>query len=104
MIEPDAPEANCGFFFPARVRDEDNRMLRVQHGSSPCCVLADESDIDASSQMRRSKFGCITRIEDLRALRLQLEYAVKRQRVHLARQRLVQRRPLFTVQHSVVVE
>ena len=36
--------------------------------------------------------------------RLQCKHGVERQRVHLARQRFVQRRPLFAVQHGVIGE
>ena len=67
VIESDAPEADCGFVLLARVRDNYDRMLPVEHGSGPRCVLPDEADIDAARQMRRGKFGRIARIENLRA-------------------------------------
>jgi hypothetical protein len=45
----------------------------------------------------------IARIENLRAAGLQCKHVVERHRVH-ARQRLIQRGPLFAVQHGVIVE
>src|SRR5487761_424295 len=104
VVEPDASEANCGFVLPARVRDDYNGMLSIEHGSRPRCVLAGEADVDTALQVRRSKFRRIARVEDLRARRLQFKQTVESERVHLARQRLVQCRPLLAVQHCVIGE
>ena len=103
VIEADAPEAGGRFVLPARVRDDHDRMFAIQHRSGPCRVLAAEADVDAARQMRRRKFGGVARVENLRASLLQREHAVERQRVH-ARQRFVERGPLFAVQHGVVIE
>ena len=46
----------------------------------------------------------IARVEHLRADRLQRQHVIERQRVQLARQRFVERRPLLAVQHGVVGE
>ena len=86
------------------VGDDYDRMLAIEHGSGPGCVLAAEADVDAARQMRRGKFGGIARIENLRASRLQFQHGVERQRVHLAGQSLIQRGPLLAVQHGVIVE
>ena len=57
MIEPDAPESDRRFVFPARVRDDDDRVIPVQNGSSPCRILAVEADVDAPLKVRCREFA-----------------------------------------------
>ena len=77
---------------------------RLEHGAGPRRVLAAEADVDAAGQVRRGELRRIARVEHLRADRLQRQHLIERHRVQLARQRLVERRPLLAVQHGVVGE
>ena len=67
MIEPDPREPGCRFGPPARIRNDDDWMISIQHCSRPCCVLADEADVDAARQVRRCKVARIAGVEYLRA-------------------------------------
>src|SRR5437899_12302545 len=79
-------------------------MRSIEHRSGPRCVLTAEADVDASRQVRRPKFVRITGVADLRALCLQCQQLVERERLQLALQRLFERRSLFTVQHHIIDE
>ena len=104
MIEADAAEPDGGFVLAAGVGDDDDGMLAIEHGAGPGGVLAAEADVDAARQMRRGEFvgSRVSRICAPSTCKRQ--HRVERQRIHLARQRLVQRGPLLAVQHGVVVE
>ena len=103
LIEADAAQSHGRFVFTSRVGDDDDRLLAGQHGAGPRRVLAAEADVDAAGQVGGRELGRVARIQHLRAHRLQRQDVIEGQRAD-SLQRLVQRRPLLTVQDGVVGE
>ena len=79
-------------------------LLAAQDGAGPRGILTAEADVDAPGEVRRGELRRIAHVEHLRAERLQRQHVIEPHRLHLPRQRFVERRALLAVQHRVVVE
>jgi len=86
------------------LRDDDDRLGRVEYRACPCSVLAAETDVDAAGEMRGRELSRIARVENLRTRALRGKQLIERQWLELACQRLIERGPLAAVQHRVVGE
>jgi len=104
VIEADAPEAHGGLVLAAGCGDDDDGVLAIEEGADPGCVLTAEADVDASGEMSGGEFGGVAGIEDLGALRLELEEGVEGERIHFAGEGLIERGALLAVEDGVVVE
>ena len=79
-------------------------MLAIENSSRPRCVLTGKANVDAAGQVRRRKVGGIACVQNLRAGRLKLKQDVEAHWIHFERKRLIERWPLFAVQHRIVIE
>ena len=104
VIEADAAEANRRLVLAAGVGDDHDRTLAIEDRAGPGRVLAAEADVDAAGKMRGGELAGSRVSRICAAGPLQRQHQLQRHRVQLARQRLVQRRPLLAVQHRVVGE
>ena len=73
VVEPNASQSHHGFFFVVTVADHNNRRVVAQDRTRPGGVLALESDIDRTRQIRAFEISRFTNIDQLRARVSQLD-------------------------------
>ena len=76
VIEADAAEPYRRFLLAARVGDDHDRPLAIEHGAGPRRILSAEADVDAASQMPLREVPGIAHVEHLRPGLLHAEHAL----------------------------
>jgi hypothetical protein len=65
MVKTDAPQAQRGLGPLARLGDQYNRVMGLQDGASPECLLPVQTNIETARQMSRRVQRWLTRIDHL---------------------------------------
>jgi hypothetical protein len=67
VIKSDTAQAQGGFQFASRLGNDHDWLGAIEHSSGPGCVLATQSNVDASGEVPLGVFGRIPHVEDLGA-------------------------------------
>jgi hypothetical protein len=104
VVETDPAQSHHRFFLAARLGDHHDRLFVAQNRSAPRGILALQTDVDRTRQIRALEIRRLAHIDQLRAALAQLQDLGQFERTQRTAERRVKIRPFLPVLDGIVDE